>query len=313
MLIDVRRAHFYSPARRKVFVELPAEARFGDGKVGRLLRSMYGCRDDHVNWELSICEAMVAIGFVQGRASPCIHRHLERQLHVWVHGDDFAPLGYIVNVRWFFAKLQEFWVVTNRGILGPSGYHDRLQSIRVLGRLVEWIVEGGAWEADPRHAEFIRKSFGVTGRSVSPLGVIDKFDDIEGEAPIGKESADRSNTLRAKYLSSDKPEMQVWELARKLQQPPNLDVMGLKRLARFLGVRPRLIGLFKWQRHVTRIGAWCGTDHAGCIRIRKSVPVRTNWKGQGVIGLSSGEAEYNGLVSAASQTFGLQSILFDWG
>ena len=26
MLIDVRRAHFYSPARKKVFVELPEEA-----------------------------------------------------------------------------------------------------------------------------------------------------------------------------------------------------------------------------------------------------------------------------------------------
>ena len=92
------------------------------------------------------------------------------------------------------------------------------------------VVEGVAWEADPRHAEFIRKSFGVTGRSVTPPGVIDKFDDFEGER-------------------SDRPEMQVecGELARKLEQPPNLDEMGLKRLARFLGVRPRLIGLFKWQ------------------------------------------------------------------
>ena len=45
MLIDVRRAHFYSPARRKVFVELPTGACTDKGKVGRLLRSMYGCRD----------------------------------------------------------------------------------------------------------------------------------------------------------------------------------------------------------------------------------------------------------------------------
>ena len=65
---------------------------------------------------------MIAIDFVQGRASPCINRHLEKQLPVWVvHGDDFVPLGYIVNVNWFFVKLQEFWVVTNRRILGPSG------------------------------------------------------------------------------------------------------------------------------------------------------------------------------------------------
>ena len=41
--------------------------------------------------------------------------------------------------------------------------------------------------------------------------------------------------------------------------------------------------------------------------------VSTNCKGQAVIALSSGEAEYHGLVSAASQTLGLQSILLDWG
>ena len=75
MLIDVRRAHFYSAARRKVFV-----AGAGKGKVGRLLRSTYGCRDAGVNWEFAIFEVMIAIGFVQGRASPCIYRHLGKQL-----------------------------------------------------------------------------------------------------------------------------------------------------------------------------------------------------------------------------------------
>ena len=64
--------------------------------------------------------------------------------------------------------------------------------------------------------------------------------------------------MRAQYLSRGRPELQVEcrDLARKLQQPSNLDEMGLKRLARFLGVRPRLIWLFKWEMRVTRIEAW---------------------------------------------------------
>ena len=49
-----------------------------------------------------------------------------------------------------------------------------------------WIT----WEADPRHSKFIRKSFGVTGRSVATPGVRDKLDDIEGETSIDKEAAD---------------------------------------------------------------------------------------------------------------------------
>ena len=55
MQIDVRRAHFCSPVWRKVFVELPEEAGTDKSKVGRLLRSMYGCRDAGVNWEFAIC------------------------------------------------------------------------------------------------------------------------------------------------------------------------------------------------------------------------------------------------------------------
>ena len=41
--------------------------------------------------------------------------------------------------------------------------------------------------------------------------------------------------------------------------------------------------------------------------------VSTYCKGQAVIGLSSAEAEYYGLVSATSLKLGLQSILLDWG
>ena len=168
-----------------------------------------------------------------------------------------------------------FWVVANRGILGPTAYHDCVQSIRVLGKNVDWTDEGISWETDPQYAELIRKSFGVTGRSVSTPVVEDRLDDIEGETPLGKEAAYRyrANTMRAQYLSSDRPEIQVEcrDLHRKLQQQSNLDEMGLKRLARYLGVRPRLVWLFRWQTRVTRIESWCDTDHADYIRTRNSV------------------------------------------
>ena len=102
MLTDVRRAHPDSAAWRKVFVELPAEACTDKGKVGRLLRSMYGCRDAGVKREFAMCQVMIGIGFVQGRASQCTHRHFEKQLRVWVEGDDFVRLRYIINVKCFF-------------------------------------------------------------------------------------------------------------------------------------------------------------------------------------------------------------------
>ena len=44
---------------------------------------------------------------------------------------------------------------------------------------MEWTVDDITWEVDFRRAEIIRKSFDATGRSVSTLGVTDKFIDIE--------------------------------------------------------------------------------------------------------------------------------------
>ena len=81
-----------------------------------------------------------------------------------------------------------------------------VQSIRRLGRIVDWTADGITWEADPRHAELIRKLFGVTGRSVTTPGVRYKLDDTEWEVPIDEEAADRyrANTMRAQYLSSDR-------------------------------------------------------------------------------------------------------------
>ena len=133
-------------------------------------------------------------------------------------------------------------------ILGGLGCHDSkkplgLQGTTIvckaseLGRIVEWTADGITWEADPRHAELTKKSFGVTGRSIATPGVRDKTDDIEGEVPISKEAADRyrAKTMRTQYLSHDRPGMEVEyrDLARKMQQPSNLDEIGLKKVSSF--------------------------------------------------------------------------------
>ena len=73
----------------------------------------------------------------------------------------------------------------------------------------------------------------------------------------------------------------------------------------------------------TNLELWVDADHAGCIRSRKSTigtafqlgkcTMRTTCKSQAVIALSSGEAEYYGLVSGLCQALGEQSTLQDWG
>ena len=97
--------------------------------------------------EIAICQLMIPIGFVQGRVSPCIYRHLEKQLSVWVPGDDFVR-RQCQMVLCEAARVVSCHESENPW---PPGYHDCVQSMRVLGRIVERTAEGITWEA-PRHA-----------------------------------------------------------------------------------------------------------------------------------------------------------------
>ena len=113
-------------------MELPAEACTDKSKVERLLRSMYGCRDAGVNWDFAICHVMIGIGFVQvehRRASSAIWKsnfvcgYTETTLYT---------LGYIINVKRFSCETARCLGCHESRILAPLGYHDCVQSIRVL-------------------------------------------------------------------------------------------------------------------------------------------------------------------------------------
>ena len=74
IFIDVRRAIFYAPARRSVYVNLPEE----DSKPGycaRLNVSMYGTRHAASNWEEKYASRFIKCGSVQGKSSPCVFFH----------------------------------------------------------------------------------------------------------------------------------------------------------------------------------------------------------------------------------------------
>ena len=44
---------------------------------------------------------MVSLGFLQGRATPCMFYHLVKDVRVVVHGDDFTAGGFRDGLGWF--------------------------------------------------------------------------------------------------------------------------------------------------------------------------------------------------------------------
>ncbi len=95
MHADVSRAYFYAKAVRPVYVKLPEEdlAPGDEGKCGRLKMSMYGTRDAALNWSLEYASTLLASGYVQGKANPCLFHNAAIGVSVMVHGDGFVAVG----------------------------------------------------------------------------------------------------------------------------------------------------------------------------------------------------------------------------
>ena len=93
MIKDVKKAYVFADATRKIYIELPP----GDsehGKVGLLLKSLYGTRDAAMNWTATYTSVLVnKMGFRQGRSTPCAFFNEELGIRTVVHGDDFLSEG----------------------------------------------------------------------------------------------------------------------------------------------------------------------------------------------------------------------------
>ena len=269
---------------------------------------------------------MEKIGFKRGVASPCVFYMRDRNLRVVVHGDDFTVLGYVEDLDWFRRMISEEYEVKFRGRIGPGEDDDK--SIRILNRVVEWSPEGIWYEADQRHAEIIVDRMGLSG---SGKGVVTPGMRKEEEPGDDEElnrtdsTAYRGLVARGNYLTQDRSDIQyaVKELSRAMASPTVGDWKSLKRLARYLVDRTRVKVKFEYQEWKRKIGVYVDTDYAGCRKTRKSTSggvalignhMIKSWSTtQAVIALSSGEAEFYGIVKGSSIGIGIRSVLADLG
>ena len=329
MFIDVKRAHFVSDATRELHVELPWEVRRpGEDKVGRLLKSLYGTRDAASNWEKTIRKLLESLGFVCSLGTPCNFLHARRNLRCTVHGDDFVTLGPIHELRKFSQELKAAWMIEERGIFGPpeSRHLGTVQEMRHLNRILKWTDEGISYEADPRHVDIVVKALGVSKAVTTPL-VREPPDNVDvKDKMLSEQEATlyRSCTMRIGYISQDRTDLQrvTRELAKGMSAPTERHMELLKRCSRYLLHSPRVIQMFRRQRILTRLDVYSDSDHAGCIRTRKSTSgcvimagcnlLKSVCRGQAVVALSSGEAEFYALVTSASEALCEQSIASEW-
>ena len=183
MYADVSRAYFYAPAVRAVYVQLPAEDRCpGDeGLVGRLKMSMYGTRDAAANWAAEYGATLVAAGYVQGVASPCIFHNAESNTTIMVHGDDFVGVGRTAELSRIRAALEDKYKLKVEML---SGEKSDVREVKILNKIVRWTDRGIELEADPRHAEIVIRELGLEGSSPSKIPGVKAQGDSEKHLPV---------------------------------------------------------------------------------------------------------------------------------
>ena len=125
MAIDVKRAYFYAPATRPLFVKIPKEdLEKGDEKnVARLKLSLYGTRDAALNWTTTYTEFLVGLGFVKGKGCTCNFQH-PKGLMLTVHGDDFTSTGSTRDLAWLKVQFETKFEITAK-VLGPEAGQER--------------------------------------------------------------------------------------------------------------------------------------------------------------------------------------------
>lgn len=293
----------------------------------RLNKSLCGTRDAPQDWEWTCTQFMESIGFTPGLGSTCVFYHGERDIRCIIHGDDFTILGSEEQLNWFREHMQGKFLMKVKARLGPNTADDK--EVRILNRVITWTDQGILYEADQRHTDLILKDLGLQpgSKGLSTPGERIKVGEPGDEEELGDKEATmhRAITANALYLSQDRADIQyaVKELSRRMSKPDRADWDNLKRLGRYLVGRPRIVTLFGYQEANNKVMACVDTDYAGCKRTRKSTSGRVIKLGQhviktwsltqGIFTLSSGEAEYYGLVKGTAIALGARTILQDYG
>ena len=101
------------------------------------------------SWEEEYAAKLEAVGFARGKSAPTVFYNKVSGLRLVVHGDDFTFSGVERELRQMKKKMEEWYEVKFRGILGSG--KDDAKEVAILGRTARWTEDGIEYYADDRH------------------------------------------------------------------------------------------------------------------------------------------------------------------
>ena len=143
-------------------MSFPKEMGLPSNLVAKQVRCVYGTRDAGAIWEDTYRDALEAMGFTSGEASPCCFYHPTNGVSIVVHGDDFTALGLDPDLDWYESELAKNFELKIRGRLGEGCKGD--SQLRIFNRIVTITKSGLMYEADIRHVDLLSGSMTMTNR-----------------------------------------------------------------------------------------------------------------------------------------------------
>ena len=215
-------------------------------------------------------------GFVRGRVCGVLFYRPVRDLQCVAHGDDFTFCGLENDLDWITELIKTWFEIKVRATLGPDDEDDK--KVVILGRTLRCKTWGIEWEADPKHRRVVLEYFGLKedhSDGLSYNGDMDRKEDADYEREeVDKYEAKvfRGLVARINFLSQDCPELQypAKELSREMNKPKVGSWKRLKKVARFMLKRQRIVWRFEWQAEVDIIETYSDSDWGGRVGSRKS-------------------------------------------
>ena len=136
---------------------------------------MSGTRAAAHDWQTEVTRTMKEPGFKQGKASPCVFWHRQRDIKALVHADDFVSSCERAELEWLCKGLKKF--ETKMIMVGEDD--DMANQARVLNRIVRHPREGITHEAGPRHAEIISRDTGAEAAKETRRETEEKRQDLK--------------------------------------------------------------------------------------------------------------------------------------
>ena len=267
---------------------------------------------------------MIAMGFTSSTLQPSVYHHKEKDIMVVVHVDDFLASGEQDQLDRLKKDMMETFDLSGTTI-GPESNDEH--EVKYLNRILRWTPENMmSYEADPKHVQLLLKEWGLAEAKGAVAPTTKSLVDGIGKGEVLDDLAStrtRRSIARLNYLSQDRPDIAYIskELSKHMANPFTGTLKALHVVIKYLKAYPRMVQ--EWQAEFNKedlvLRGYSDSDWASDDITRKSTSggaltlgpvVIAHWsKSQATVALSSGEAEFNGMIKCLVESVSIWNLM----